>query len=56
MIKMMLMMEMAVVEVVIIELVLLDTLYIQMKIGSASAVLSSLALANIQIQILHIVT
>ena len=50
---MMLMMEMA---VVMIELVPLDTLYIQMKIGSASALLSSLALANIQIQILHIVT
>ena len=56
MIKMMLMMEMAVVEVFIIELVPLDTLYIQMKIGTASALLSSLASANIQIKILHIVT
>ena len=56
MINMMLMMEMAVVGMVMIELVPLDTLYIQMKIGTASTLLSSLASANIQIQILHIVT
>ena len=56
MIKMMLMMEMAVVDMVIIELVPLDNLYIHMKIVVASALLSSLASANIQIQILHIVT
>ena len=50
------MMEMAVVGVFIIELVPLDTLYIHMKIVITSALLSSLASANIQIQILHIVT